>query len=56
MLDRLRRALLGSRRSEGGLGATSDRHAPRSDDDSVARSPAHGDDEFAPRVPPDQSA
>jgi hypothetical protein len=42
----------------GGVGAVSDRHRPstRPEDDLGAGPPAHGDDEFAPRVPPDRSS
>jgi hypothetical protein len=42
----------------GGVGAVTDRHRPstRPDDDIGAGPPAHGDDEFAPRVPPDRSS
>jgi hypothetical protein len=71
MLDRLRNLLrsrgevLGGGDSDdtafsgaaplGGVGAVSDRHPPRADDDSVAHTPKHGDDEFEPPVPPERS-
>ena len=40
----------------GGKGAVSDHHREQAGaDDSGPASPAHGDDEFTPRVPPDRS-
>jgi hypothetical protein len=70
MFDRLRKALFGDPNHEvlgggdsdhtrsasaalGGTGAMSDHHRSSADQ---AASPAHGDDEFAPEVPPDPSA
>jgi hypothetical protein len=69
MLERLRKLLGGGRgevlgggdgddtkfasgASPGGVGAVSDQHRH---EDHEAHSPAHGDDEFEPRVPPDNS-
>ena len=71
MFDRLRKALLGDPNHEvlggrdsddtdiagaslGGKGAVADRHRGHADDSGPA-SPAHGDDEFTPQVPPDRS-
>ena len=42
--------------SLGGKGAMTDHHRERAgSDDSGPASPAHGDDEFTPKVPPDRS-
>jgi hypothetical protein len=70
MFARLRKALFGDPNHEvlggadsdharsasaalGGTGAMSDHHRSSSDDGAA---PAHGDDEFSPRVPPDPPA